>query len=44
MTDEIPVLENASENTNTLDGLWGGGSKSSHWCCACGQMSAKQEV
>jgi hypothetical protein len=24
MTDEIPVLENASENTNTLDGLWGG--------------------
>ena len=43
MTDEIPVLENASENTNTLDGLWGG-SKSSHWCCACGQMSAKQEV
>ena len=22
----------------------GGGSKSSHWCCACGQMSAKQEV
>ena len=27
MTDEIPVLENASENTNTLDGLWGGGAQ-----------------